>query len=274
MKFNVLYKLIILLFFLMRASPAFAQDKIVKINNDTIRAKVVKITSDKIVYRNPGRQYGRLPEIHKNSVKEIIYANGSKLRIIYNLYEISADLLVQERFHVFKADFASPFLNHITLGYESRIKTGLNLELKAGIIGPGFSSQLQEAEGFLVKAGVKFVMCGYSYMKGQKYIHPMKGSYLKPEILFSQFSTIKDQKNITYNNFAMDILLGKQFIPGDKISLEFFGGFGFGIQSSSYQQLSQYDKKNTDFNYVYSHIFFGKELPIVLSGGLTVGIVF
>src|SRR5262245_43606642 len=79
-----------------------AQDKIVKINNDTIRAKVVKITADKIIFSYPGMQSQKLPEIHKNNVKEIIYANGTRVRIIYDLYEVSKDLLVTTKRNVIK----------------------------------------------------------------------------------------------------------------------------------------------------------------------------
>ena len=71
-----------LLFLMLFFVQANAQDKIIKINNDTIYAKVVKITADKIIFRLPGDQPKKLPEIHKNNVKEIIYANGTKIRII------------------------------------------------------------------------------------------------------------------------------------------------------------------------------------------------
>ena len=273
MKLTCRYTISILMLLLMFGRLAFAQDRIIKINNDTIRAKVVKITTDKIIYRYPGMQTEHLPEIYKNNVKEIIYANGSKLKIIYNMYEVSSDLLVKRRNFVVKADLGAPFLNHITIGLEIRLKTGLNLELKGGLIGPGFSSSLDKADGFLVKAGVKFVRCGTAYSKGLQYTDALKGSYLKPEFMYSRFTTVVNDQDTRYTNYAINLVLGKQYLPVDFLTLDFFGGLGFGIQSSTYVQTSTYDKHD-DYKYVYSHVFFGKELPVVLSGGFTVGIAF
>jgi hypothetical protein len=256
------------------ANPVFSQDKIIKINNDTIRAKVVKITTDKIIFKYPGTNPSKLPEIHKNSVKEIIYANGAKIKIIYNLYEVPKDLFVKEHRHAVKVDFASPFLNHITIGYEHCIKPGLNLEVKAGIIGPGINSSLEKADGFLFKAGVKFIKYSSSYANGIKFNQPMIGTFLKPEAVFSRFNTITNSKAVTYTNYAINVLLGRQFLFGKRFTFEFFGGLGVGFQSSTYKETSVYEKGSADFNYVYSHLYFGKELPLVLSGGLTAGYIF
>jgi len=268
------YRLLAILFLaIVGLSTARGQDRIVKINNDTIRARVLRITTDKIIYAYPGSRPDRYPEIHKNQVKEIIYANGTRVKIIYNQFAVSPDLIFRPRVHVIKADVASFLMNHITLGYEQRLKAGLNLEVKGGVIGPGISKQLDEAEGFLVKAGVKFVQCGTSYRHGRSYVHPLKGSYLKPELIFSRF-TVKKDDEITYTNWAVNLVLGKQYIPWEGVSLEFFGGLGVGTQTSSYSATSPYDKKEADFNYAYSHLFFGRELPVAISGGITAGFVF
>jgi hypothetical protein len=264
--------LLVFSFFLWHPG-AQAQDRIVKINNDTIRARVLRITTDKIIYAFPGTRPEHYPEIHKNQVKEIIYANGTRVKIIYNQFAVSPDLFIHARAHVIKVDVASFLLNHLTVGYEQRLKAGLNLEVKGGLIGPGINKQLDEAEGFLVKAGVKFVQCGTSYKQGRTYTDPLKGSYLKPEVIFSRF-TVKTDADITYTNWALNLVLGKQYIPWEGVSLEFFGGLGFGTQSSSYSATSPYDKKEKDFNYAYSHLYFGRELPVVISGGITAGFVF
>ena len=190
------------------------------------------------------------------------------------MYDVPKDMLVTEKKNAFKVDLAAPFLNHITVGYERWLKTGLNLEVKAGLIGPGFSHSLDTSDGFLLKAGVKFVICGTSYMRGQKYTNPMKGNFLKPELMYSRFNTKSDSKKTEYTNFAVNLILGKQLLVGERFSFEFFGGLGFGFQSSDYVADSQYDKSEKDFNYAYSHIYFGKELPIVISGGFTAGFIF
>jgi len=264
---------VVLVMLLMASAPSMAQDKIIRITNDTIRAKVVKITTDKIIFRYPGTNPGKLPEIPKNMVKEIIYANGSKLKIIYDIFAVSPDLYVSELRHLVKIDAGALLLNHFTLGYEYALKTGLNIEIKAGIIGPGLNSKLDDAEGFLLKAGLKFIKCDTSYSKGRRYVDPLKGGYFKPEFLYNTFTTVKNSQDVRCTNYALNFVLGKQFIPGKRISLEFFGGLGFGIQTSTYVPTSAYDK-GADFSYVYSHVYFGKELPVIVSGGLTAGFAF
>lgn len=251
--------------FILMYSKTFSQDIIVRTNNDSIRAKVVGITMDKIKFRYNNVKNGPVLEIHKNNVKQIIYENGSKLTIVYNRFEIPSDMIVHIRSHAIKVDLFSPLLNHFTIGYERKIKLGINLELKASIIGTNISKFINHSEGYFIKGGVKFIRLSDSYSKGLKYIHPLKGSYFKPEFIFGQYKKYEENKVVLYTHYVLDMVFGKQYLLSKKIAVDYYGGAGFGIQKSS---------MDNDFTYAYSHIFLGKKIPLIITGGLTIGFVF
>ena len=254
-----------ILFFILIYSNTFSQDIIVRTNNDSIRAKVVGITMDKIKFRYSNLKESPVLEIHKNNVKQIIYENGSKLTIVYNRFEISSDMIIHERSHAIKVDLFAPLLNHFTFGYEMKMKLGINFEIKASIIGTNISTFIKHSEGYFIKGGVKFIRLSNSYAKGLKYIHPLKGNYFKPEFIFGQYK--KDEKNetVSYTHYAIDIIFGKQYLLSKTIALDYYGGAGLGIQKSS---------NDNDFTYAYSHIFLGGKIPLIITGGLTMGFVF
>ncbi len=251
-----------------------AQDKIVKANNDTLKVKIIQITLDKIKFRYYGMKNGPISEIGKNQVKQIIYENGSSLTIVYNLFDVSKDLMIKDRNRALKVDLFAPLLNHITVGYEQRLKLGVNLEVKAGYIGWRLNKTLDPTEGFIIKAGIRYLKNSSTIRKGLKYIHPMKGSYMKPEISYTRYTSMEEGRPINFNNFGASINFGKQYIVGNVICIDFFGGAGFGYQQNSRGASSSNQKKGDDFSYCYSHLYFGNKLPIILTGGFMVGYVF
>jgi hypothetical protein len=254
------------------------QDIIIRTNNDSIRAKIIEVTIDKVKFQYSNPQPGPVLEISKNLVKEIIYADGSKLTIVYDPYSVSSDLFINERKHAIKFDIIAPLLNHFTIGYEVKLKMGKNLgknlEVKVGIIHPYVWKELNYAEGFFVKAGLKFVRLTDSYLKGLKYIHPLKGAYFKPELIFGSFIRDEDSAKVTYNNIGLNVLFGKQRILWNRVTFDVCGGLGFGFQTYKYKEDSRTIKEEIDFNYAYSHIFFGKSIPIIITGGMTIGFIY
>jgi hypothetical protein len=109
-------------FLLFLSYSSFSQDILVRTNNDSIRVKIVEMTGEKIRFRYPGMKTGPVMEIPKNQIKSIVYENGSTLTIIYNPYEVSRDLSVPDKKQAIKGDIVAPFMNHITIGYERRLK--------------------------------------------------------------------------------------------------------------------------------------------------------
>lgn len=263
--FSRISPLYFFIFFNVISSEVFCQDIIVRTNNDSIRAKVVEITQDKIKFRYSNSKASPVLEIHKNNVKQIIYENGSKLTIVYNRYEVPKDMIIKVPSNVIKVDLFAPLLNHFTIGYERKLKSGKNLEAKASIIGTNLSTFLKHAEGFFIKCGIKFIRQSESYSKGLKYMHPVKGNYFKPEIMYTQYDRNDNFEVARHIHYVLSINFGRQYMLTKTIALDYFGGAGFGIHNTS---------KENDLTYAYSHIFFGKKIPIVITGGLTMGVLF
>ena len=271
MKKQTCYQLLLLAFMLLTAHSASAQDIIVKSNNDSIRAKVIEFDAESIYFRYANEREGIVQKIHKNQVKQIIYENGSKLTIVYNPYEISSDMMIKERFHAFKVDVFSALLNHYTIGYEIRLRLGLNLEVKGALIGTNLNTSLKHSEGFFVKGGLKFVKWGTSMMKGLTYIQPLKGSYYKPEFIFGKFKRDENHREISYTNYAFNLVFGRQNVINNFFVVDYFGAIGYAYQQYSYRKDSVEIKTIGDFTYGYSHVFFGKKIPITISGGVLIG---
>ncbi len=260
-----LYIIFFLCLLFLPQAKIFSQDVIVRTSNDSIRAKVVEITGDKIRFKYNNMKDSPIQEIHKNNVKQIIYENGSKLNIVYNRYEVPADMIIHERSHAIKVDLFAPLFNHFTFGYEMKLKLGTNLEIKGSIIGTNISTFLEHSEGFFITAGVKFVRLSNSYSKGLKYINPLKGNYFKPGFIFCRYKQSEDHVYVYHTHYVIDIIFGRQYSISKKIVLDYFGGIGFGIQKTT---------SENDLTYAYSHIFLGQKIPIIITGGLTMGYVF
>jgi hypothetical protein len=260
--------------FVLSSPDSCAQDRIIRTNKDTVLAKVVEMTSDKIKFRRYGMKNGPILEIYKNQVSRIIYENGSELEIIYDSYYVSPDLMVRPPKNVLKIDFLSPLFNQLTIGYERSIRMGMNLDVKGAVIGFRISEGIDYAEGFFIKAGIKFVWTTETILRGLKYKHPLNGKYVKPELIYSLFDTFGEKGKITYSNYAICINFGNQYILWDTLTLDYYAGFGYGLQYSTYAPTSTYDRNDVDLNYNHSHLYFGKKLPLVLNGGVTVGLIF
>jgi len=265
--------LFLFIFFLL-CKVATAQDIIVRTNNDSMRVKVLEVGTDKIKFRRYGVKTGPPLEIYKNFVKEIIFENGTRVTILYDLRAVSPDLTIKEKKHGLKVDFIAPVLNHITIGYEQMLKPGMNAEIKVAYIGPRISTAISPSVGYFIKGGVKFVWLTEEISKGLRHFPPLQGSYFKPELIYSRYTTDGENGKINFSNYGFNILFGRQYIIDNFLTLDYCGGVGFALQYSSYKPLLPKDEQDVDFNYAFSHLYFGKNLPLILGGGLTIGFIY
>ncbi|MEO8087220.1 MAG: hypothetical protein ABI763_10395 [Bacteroidota bacterium] len=266
----------ILLLFALLLSGKFvpAQDILVRTNNDSLKVKVLEVGTDKIKFRRYGVKTGPPLEIYKNNVKEIIFENGTRVTILYDLHSVSPDLALKEKKHGLKVDFIAPVLNHITIGYEQMLKPGMNAEIKAAYIGPRISTAIKPSTGYFIKGGIKFVWLTEEISKGLRHSPPLQGSYFKPELIYSRYTTNSENGKIKFTNLGFNILFGRQYIIDNFLTLDYFGGVGFALQYSTYKPLLPKDTDEVDFNYAFSHLYFGKNLPLILGGGLTIGFIY
>ena len=247
------------------AQLCHGQDIIIRTNNDTIRAYIIDIKKNVIKFIFTEDVDAQVYQLHKSLVKLILFEDGTKLSIISDPYDVPSDVFIDKREQAIKIDIVAPLLNHFTLSYERMLKKGLNLEVKGGLIATNVNTSIAHSEGFFVKAGVKFLSLRESYMKGLKYKQSHDGVYFKPELIYGRFKGDDKTGTIDYSNYAVNVLFGNQRVWSNRFLFDVFAGFGYGIQDSS---------NEVDFTYAFSHLFFGKKVPLIISAGVMMGIVF
>jgi hypothetical protein len=94
----------------------------------------------------------------------------------------------------------------------------------------------------------------------------------------SSYIYVTESDKVNYTNFALNICFGKQILLSDIMTLDWYVGFGYGLQFSDAEDKDNYSYMN-DFDwdwtpYAYSHTYLGRSFPMTLSGGLTIGVLF
>ena len=264
-----------------------AQDTL-RTKKDTLIGKVMEIGIDIIRYTDINNLNGPVISILKSDVIEIRYANGSKFLVSPDPYEVNKIVEVRKKTKCIKFEFFSPLTNDIAFGYETMLNVGKNLEFKVGIIGPGTAPNNDNVSGFFFKGGIKFLISPSFISQGVKYAHGLHGGYIKPEFIFNTYTknryytnynpstyyTTSEYKQIQYTNICFNIVFGKQLILGNAFTFEYYGGIGYGLQSSnSKNSLSNYYSEGSE-EYSYSHLYLGPDFPMILTGGITLGVIF
>ena len=106
-------------------SSAFCQDKIIRTNKDTVLAKIIEMTGDKIKFRRHGMKTGPILEIYKNQISKIIYEN--------NFWTIEGDSLKFKNIEKFEIKLARYAQNIELIFIKSRSKL-LTFQYKIGDI--------------------------------------------------------------------------------------------------------------------------------------------
>jgi hypothetical protein len=71
-------KIAFTLLFCFFISSIFSQDTIIKLNNDTVLAKIIQISPEQVTYKKFNFQDGPSYVIEKSGIKMILYSNGMK----------------------------------------------------------------------------------------------------------------------------------------------------------------------------------------------------
>ncbi|WP_420317893.1 hypothetical protein [Ekhidna sp.] len=169
-----------------------------------------------------------------------------------------------------KIEFFSPLTGNTTFGYESYIKDWLSWEAKIGVIGMSLGSASEfHQSGILIKGGPKFKLNPDFVTDGMKGAHLLGGKYIKPEIVFSQYTEDVDEyfgnsfetQRKSFTSVAFLINYGRQYILANVMTVDYHIGIGYGYDSSK------------DGKYNYSHSNGGTDFPIAISAGFTVGVL-
>lgn len=277
---------LLVVFLLLISCHLFGQDTL-KTNKGDLVVKVIEVGLDEIKYHVWNLDQSPVIVIEKRDVKEIVFSNGQRMIIesdrmrIENIHHAAMD-----KNSVLKIEFLGPLNNDLTIGYERVIRPGFNLEGKIGIIGIGVDENNENASGAFLKFGPKLWSGKDYYVRGMRMSHPLRGTYIRPEFIFSRFDIDRTiysflnpdpiTKRYSYTNFALNICFGKQVLFSNVISIDWYLGIGYGLQLSDAPEADTVYLGWEDASfipYAYSHLFMGRNFPMTLSGGLTVGVI-
>lgn len=263
-----------------------AQDTIFKKDKTRIYAKIYEVNEDDIKFKDFDNQDGPTFVIQKIEIEKIVFSNGRVMFMTVDPYTVGGDVAVRNKTRDIKFEFFSPLTDDIAFGYEFMYKVGVNVEVKVGIIGVGRRAA-PDASGAFVKIGPKFLLGNDYLTPGMKYAHALRGRYLKPEFSMSLFKRRQEIYNpfgsgasieeVQYGNYGISLVYGRQVILGKTITIDWYFGVGYAIQTSKIVSTNNSIYDNTDFDlgtYVYSGLYGGSNFPMLFSGGITLGYLF
>lgn len=246
---------------------SLAQDRIIKINSDTINCVIREIGDLEIKYTNPDISETIQFGIDKTDVSKIILANGKELEFQKAIY--NPDNYADNHKNILKTAFLAPLFNHANIMYELSLRPGRSIEMTLGINGVGNDIYKADEEGVYFKLGYKFIKSPDYYLRGQRYAHLLKGAYVRPEIALSYYSYNHETEYLFGSNtstretnlmFGIMLNFGKQWVIDNSFVIDWFIGVGYGFGDNSR-------------NYGQHKAFIGgvDDFPIAVSSGLRVG---
>jgi hypothetical protein len=275
---------VLLLIFTTHVS--FAQDMILKRNNEIIHCKIIEVGLDDIKYRLPEYPDDVSFAVAKDQVSKIVFENGSEMEFSKEL--TNAHNYEDNKRNALKLDFLSPITGNTSISYERNLKPGRSIEGTLGFIGLGLNTDDRNAGGVFIKAGYKFIKDPDFYLRGMQYTHLLKGAYLKPELMLGFYAANEyywierydsngywfdsEEKRVRGQVFsgALHLVLGKQWIIDNAFLIDFYSGIGYGFQAS--------DKPDSDYYYSPATYHYGytvgEDVPISFSVGLKIGFLF
>lgn len=272
-------------FLVLFAVISNAQDTLFLKKNKVIPCIVTEIGIDEIKYKDFSYLEGPVYVIRKIDVYKIVYKNGKVEYIEPDEMDMNKEEAILDKNQAIKLAFLSPLFNHLQITYERKLKMTKNLETRMGFIGIGNQEFFNDnRQGAYFAGGIKFLLGQDYYIKGMRYLHPLKGSYLKPEICVSIF----DFSHEVYNYYsypsipeiakyraslvAINMIYGKQYILGNVLTFDFHIGLGVGI-ASLYKKnnvSNDYSYEPTNFNYA---VIAGNNFPLTFTSGILIGYI-
>ena len=255
---------------LLLSITAIAQDRVIKINSDTIRCKVTELAASEVKYyyaENPKLIFG----IDKALVDRVEFATGEVVSMEANSFA-NPEYYANQAKHALKINFLSPLAGSTEFAYEQNIKPGRSWEMALGIIGLGIDVQDINPRGVYGKFAYKLIKRPDFYMSKMHYAHILKGAYLAPEIAvrimsyddhYYYYSTNSNSGN-RENSFGLALTLkfGKQWVINDSFLVDVYGGVGYGFGGDEYITLH------------YGFISGTEDFPMAATGGIRIGWVF
>ncbi|HQO48823.1 MAG TPA: hypothetical protein PK939_00245 [Bacteroidales bacterium] len=277
--------LLVILFSAVMSASTMAQDLILKKNNEIINCKIKEIGLDEVKYILPNHPADLLFSIDKDYITKVVLENGQELE--FKKAMTDPENYKENKKNALKIDFLSPLSGNTTFAYERSLRPGRSVEGTLGIIGLGTDPNDENAGGIFMKFGYKFIKDPDFYLRGMRYAHILKGSYVKPEFAFGVFGhDYYDWRN--YNGYydqwgywvytepqkergtvisgTIQLVLGKQWVFDNAFLIDMHAGFGYGFSSGH--------DNDYEVGYHYGYTIAPSEFPISFSTGIKIGYLF
>ncbi|MFI5149703.1 MAG: hypothetical protein ACHQRM_08210 [Bacteroidia bacterium] len=282
-------------------------DTLITNKNEKLIGKITKVTETDFEYRRGSETDGPVYTVSRDKIREVRWSNGTKELIMPDEMDVNVEAKILDKRSAIKFHFFSIVSDKISFSYEHSLKVGVNLEATAGLINNSmvsnslFSNQTSPLiQGGLACAGVKFLLGQDYYIKGMKYAHPLKGRFIKPEILYAGYTVhgvsayyynynyyssgstsqykYSDEK---VNSLAFMINYGRQVVLGNVITMGYTVGLGYSFASKTYTDPNFLTPpsgmgggsttNDTQNGYYYTHINTG---VLAYSATFTIGYLF
>jgi Protein of unknown function (DUF3575) len=281
------FSLLFIALFGMRAT-AIAQDTLFYVNGTRIVGAVEEIGLDQVRYHTTSAGNPVAIVVPKSELARVKLAGGQEI-VLAPVNAGNAAPEVMARKHAVKVDFIAPALNHFVIGYEHVLGARTNLEFKVGLIGLGAYGDYRDQHGFMAKAGVKFILRTRRNRSGSVVDEgPLAGFYLRPELMLSSwqrndlyyimpfYSSYAERRSVRYTSAALNVVVGRQFLLGKRITFDMYTGLGYGAQWVDPEQgdANSYYSNGYREGYAFSHAYFGSRGPLTCSAGLLFGYAF
>ncbi|MBK9285277.1 MAG: hypothetical protein IPM51_13330 [Sphingobacteriaceae bacterium] len=314
MKKIIFFSLLFLVSVVGKSQNVALKDTLYMVDGKKITCKIYEINEYEMRCRI-GDENGPIYTFDKFKVRKYILSGGFSEIILPDELSLEQEhaSIINNR-QVIKIHPFSSALNHISFAYEKVIRVGMNLDVQAGFINSsivdyGSTSVRLNIDAYHVgayfKPGLKFFI-GQDYaIKGMRYAHPLKGTYIKLDLAYS-FLNYQDVSARVYNyqnsgaytqptysiittdintySYGGFINFGRQVILGNLLTLDCFVGIGYSMQSFRYTN-SEFSTalNSSSFNAFYAYgegrmnNYYGwLRVPVVgvsFTGGLRLGYI-
>lgn len=260
-----------------------AQDAMILRNRlDTVWVKVLEVGTNELRYKNwPVDESMPVMVERKDRIKRVIFANGTVMRFADNEFVNEENYAGQKRMAI-KTEMFAPLSKAFSLTFEKVIEPGKNIEATLGYFGTTDAAYNGTVVGMQAKLGYKFVNQPDYYQSGMRYMHILKGGYIKPELVFHTYRYQSTSANVSgswpgpytvteyqttrnYNAAGLMINFGKQWVLGNIFCIDVYGGVGMVIGSKSISETVT-DTYTTN-SYPYNNYGYGYEIDFDLGRG-------
>ncbi len=273
---------------ILGAFGASAQDTLVYMDGRRIIGQVEEVGVDVVRYHTSSAGSNVIVVSERRELARVVLRDGQRFNFGVPVMDAMASEEFLARKQAVSVDFIAPSLSHVTVGYERSIGRQMSLAGKVGYIGLGDFSRVnnrESASGGLVNVGVKFILPpNRRRVASARDAHPLAGWYLKPELMFSSwrseqryyynYELYEYKFRHHYSSLALNAVVGRQVVIGQRLTFDIFGGLGYGLQwiDGAVESFNNYRSDRQE--YAYSHAFLGNNTPLTVNGGMMFGFAF